>query len=107
MVEDADEAAVPAQSLRAPAEHGADLEHRAGVLARDPPPVLGAERLTAQAPLETLRGGQPPQQLGQMARRERISGDEVEGVGDEVSGCHQRVQPAEARLQRRDAAAQL
>ena len=104
VVEDADQMPVVAEALRARAEHGADLEHRAGVLARDPPPVLDPQRLPAQPPLQALRGGEAAQQLGQVADRERVLGEGVERVGDEVPGAHQRVQRPEALLDGVDAA---
>jgi hypothetical protein len=96
---------VLSQPLRARAQHRADLEHRAGVLAGDALPVLDAQRLAPQPPLQALGGSQPPQQLGEMRHRERIARKRGEGVGHEIAGGHERRQLAEALLHGGDTAA--
>ncbi len=105
VVQDAEEVPVLAQPLRACAQHRADLEHRTGVLAGYALPVLDAEGLAPQPPLQALGRAQPPQQLGEVGDRERVIGERGEGVGHEVAGGHERGEPAEALLHGGDAAA--
>ena len=105
VVERAEQQPVLAQGVVTGPEPGADLEHAPGVGAGDRAPVLDAERLAAQAPLEALGGAEPLHELGQEPHAVGVRGDELRAGEADVARGHERRQEPVAAVQRQLAAA--
>ena len=101
MIEEPEQPAEPTEALAPVTEASADLEHRSGVLAGDPTPVLDAERLSAQPPLHAFGDAQPLQQLRKEADGLDIVAQAEISIRDDIAGRHQRMKFTKLLVKRR------